>query len=63
VGWLLLRFGAPFLDGGVLGFFPRLILPLLLTRRHHHLDGAKQLFGQNNFGQKQASRIWSTPCY
>ena len=34
LGWLLLRFGAPFLDGGVLGFFPRLV-PLLPLTGHY----------------------------
>ena len=37
MGWLLLRFGAPFLDGGVLGFFPRLVplLPLTAVTGHY----------------------------
>ena len=34
LGWLLLRFGAHFLDGGVLGFFPRLV-PLLPLTGHY----------------------------
>ena len=34
LGWLLLRFGAPFLVGGVLGFFPRLV-PLLPLTGHY----------------------------